>query len=84
MMEILTRDQAIRKARNRVVGDYGDERRKWLISPELLCYGNPKYPTEIHVLEGSPARGYVLVADDFAIAITMTGECLRKYEFFLH
>ena len=80
-MEILTKDQAIEKARNRVIKDYGDENRKWLVGPGPLCYGNPKYSSEVHVLEGSPARGYVFVADDFAVAITMVGKCLRKYEF---
>lgn len=80
-IEVENRNKAISRARKRVVTNYGDENRKWLIGKAPDCYGNPRYPTEIHVLEGSPARGFVLVTEGSAIAISLVGESLAAYDF---
>ncbi len=84
-MNTLNREQAVTKARQTVIQDYGAEGRKWLVGKAPDCYGNPKYGTEIHVLEGSPARGYVIdlgaLRSGIVLAMDMNGNTLKKFEY---
>jgi hypothetical protein len=57
----LNKLEAIKKARKAVEKVYGDSGRKWLVGEAPDSYDNPHYRTEIHVLEGSPPKGYVAV-----------------------
>ncbi len=59
----LTRDEAIAKAHVSAEKSYHSTsgERRWLIGTVPDSYDNPKYRSELHVLEGSPPKGYVLV-----------------------
>jgi len=87
MRKELTREQAITKAREVVINsDCNSSRnRKWLVGAAPYCYNNPSYRTEIHVLEGSPARGYVLdmgvSSGGTVLAINMLHKVLRRFEY---
>jgi len=86
MRKELTREQAITKAREVVVNsDGGSQGRKWLVGAAPHCYNNSNYQTEIHVLEGSPARGYVLdmgvSSGGTVLAINMLHKVLRRFEY---
>lgn len=54
----LSKEQAIERAKLLVLrqGGTGAEKRKWLMGTD-----GASYETEIHVLEGTPARGYLVV-----------------------
>jgi hypothetical protein len=64
-IEAKSKEDAIAKARAYVERLYcckaGD--RKWLVGVAPDSYTNERYRVEIHVLEGSPAKGYVVVSD---------------------
>src|SRR6266436_6219083 len=58
----MDKTKAIENARSLVVDESGgSEKRLWLVGKAPDCYGEQDYSTEIHVLQGTPARGYVLV-----------------------
>ncbi len=59
----MNRQQAIDKARLRVDRGYSPKtgQRKWLVGIPPDSYGTEDYRSELHVLEGSPPKGYVLV-----------------------
>jgi hypothetical protein len=61
-IEVYTREEAVRLARAYSC-DFIDEGRKWLVGAAPDPYNNSDYRTEIHVLEGSPPQGFVVVAD---------------------
>ena len=59
-----TRAEALKKARARVETAYGAKpgEREWLVGNSPDSYESENYRTEIHVLEGSPPKGYVVAA----------------------
>ena len=59
---VKSRDEAIQLARERVERSYGASsgERQWLINTPPDSYSRKEYHVEAHVLEGSPAKGYVL------------------------
>jgi hypothetical protein len=61
-IKVVPRELAIRLAREAVERDWcPSEKRQWLVSKFVECYGRTEHGAEIHVREGSPPRGYVLV-----------------------
>jgi hypothetical protein len=59
-----SKEDAIQLARE-LIQDYGEDRR-WLITAPPDSYAREQYHCEVQVLEGSPPRGYVLVASRHA------------------
>lgn len=47
------------------------EKRRWLVASPPDSYGELRYHAELHVREGSPARGFVLVVEDGLTVIAM-------------
>jgi hypothetical protein len=76
--EFLTKKEAVAAARQLARGS--DQSRRWTVG-SVWSDGEPNYATEIHVLEGSPAQGYVLVSYNFAVVISAGGEPLGIYNF---
>ncbi len=63
MIQKLTLNEAVAKAHASVEKAYRCKpgERRWLVGAAPDSYGNATYRSEIHVLEGSPPKGYVLV-----------------------
>ena len=59
-MKIISREKAINAAKALVVRHYGDTGRQWLVGSPPDSYTDPDYRCELHVLEGSPPKGYVI------------------------
>jgi hypothetical protein len=57
------RNESILRARAAVEKKYGTNPgdRKWLVGVAPDSYSDKSYRTEVHVLEGSPPKGYVIV-----------------------
>jgi len=86
---IYTKEKAIKKAKKLVIKADGvgvDIGRKWLFGKAPDCFGKPYNSTEIHVLQGSPARGYILDmgAYEFGtlIALNENGDTLGRFEYY--
>jgi hypothetical protein len=82
----MNQDQAIEKARQLVARQLGvGSGRQWLVGKAPNCYTNPDYQTEIHVLEGSPQRGFVfhMKSRGGGVAISMDyyGRVLRRFQY---
>ena len=52
--------------------------RKWLVGHAPDSYDNPHYRTEIHVLEGSPPKGYVVVFGHHNGGMTIAFDCSER------
>ena len=74
------KDTSIVKARATVEKSYSkkSESRKWLVGNAPDSYGNAHYRTEIHVLEGSPPKGYVVVFGHHNGGTTIAFDCFEK------
>lgn len=55
-------EELVQKAKDTVVKNYGSSGigREWLSASPIDSYKNEDYRTTIHVLEGSPPKGYVI------------------------
>jgi len=64
---------------------FDSERREWLMGKAPDCYADPVYETEIYVLQGSPAKGYILVlgwrGSGAVIALDLSGYLMRRFEY---
>lgn len=81
--EGITIDKLIEKAKNKVIQAYEHKentQRKWLTA-YVDSYSDKDYRIEILVLEGSPAKGVVLInyGRNFVLAIDAWGK-VTKYE----
>jgi hypothetical protein len=78
----MTKELATQAARAAVERKPGGGRR-WLVGSPPDSYGDPGYRVEIHVLEGSQAKGAVVVYEcrnwGFAVAFSLTFKKLRKF-----
>jgi hypothetical protein len=82
----MNQDQAIGKARQLVLRQPGASGpREWLVGKAPNCYMNPDYQTEVHVLEGSPQRGFVVHLKfrtvGVAVAMDYYGRVLRRFQY---
>ena len=83
---IFKKEEALMRARKAVMRrSGGQEERKWLVGKAPDCYNNPNYRTQIHVLEGSPARGFILDSggphSGILVVIDMNGEFIKRLEY---
>lgn len=72
---------AIEKAKERVMAKYNDYTRTWLEGKIPHSYNDPEYKVALFVLAGSPPRGYVL-ADYYSgivIAFSFALDRLHTY-----
>ena len=80
MTLVLNKEVAIAKARAAVEKSYrakpGD--RKWLVGGPPDSYNDPHYRTEVHVLEGSPPKGYVVAFGHHNCGVAMAFDCSEK------
>jgi|HubBroStandDraft_1064217.scaffolds.fasta_scaffold07015_3 hypothetical protein len=65
------RTEAIAKARARVERSIEPRQCNWLAGAPPDSYGCADYRCELQVLEGSPPRGFVLLTNHAAVAISM-------------
>jgi len=74
------KDASIVKARKAVERRYSKkpEGRKWLVGYAPDSYSNPHYRTEIHVLEGSPPKGYIVVFGHHGGGTTIAFDCSER------
>jgi hypothetical protein len=66
------------RAQRHVEQEVGGPRRRW-ISTSVDPYSNTLNRVELLVLEGSPAVGFVLVAEGFALAISAGGRRVKRF-----
>jgi hypothetical protein len=71
-MSVLTKNRAIAKARRIVEREAFDgNKRKW-ITAHADSYKDKSYRVELHILEGSPTRGYIVVGSGESCFGTVT------------
>lgn len=78
-MKELNKAEAIAKAEAAVEKSYNSkpEGRRWLIGHAPDSYGDLNYRTSIHVLEGSPPKGYVVVFGHASCGKVMAFDCME-------
>lgn len=54
-------------------------KRRWLVGHPPDSYGSKAYRTELHVLEGSPPKGFVVVNHGLAVALSNGGTFLHRF-----
>ena len=85
MKKPLSKEEQVLRARRTVESASGDSetKRPWLVSEEVRCFGDRDHSTQVHVLQGTPARGHVLVIENggrgSVIAFTFHGRFLRSF-----
>ncbi len=83
-LETKDRKGAVEQARRIVAEAYDGAHpfeRKWLGAFPPDSYGQRQYQAELHVREGSPPKGYVLVGYGFALGVGISGELLCRVKF---
>lgn len=81
-LQVKSKGRAIAKARRIVERDHysnDGNKRKWLTT-FVDSYKNKKYRVELHIWEGSPTRGYVVVGHDTATAFNIGDNVIGKVE----
>jgi hypothetical protein len=76
----LNKATSILKARAAVEKAYckKPEGRKWLVGFAPDAYNDLHYRTEIHVLEGSPPKGYVVCFGHHGGGVTIAFDCNER------
>ncbi len=77
-----SREEAVEVARE-IVTKYYDSpyERAWLVASPPDSYKELRYRAEVHVREGSPPKGYVLVGYGFVLGLDNTGAVLCRVGF---
>jgi hypothetical protein len=77
--QVESKEAGVEAARQLIEVDEDCRGRKWLVT-YADSYDEPRFRIELQVLEGSPARGYIVASPDSITAFDMCDRIIKRFE----